>query len=1560
MHLVSEPVADGAGANVTPELMTNALPGPKFSRAQLEQLASRPISAIFGPAFERQDRYARQVRMPEPPLLLANRVTGIDALPGSMSTGTIWTETDVGDEAWYLHAGRMPAGVMIESGQADLLLVSWLGADWHNRGERVYRLLGCDVTWHGPLPQPGETLVHEIRVDGHAQHGDVRLFFFHSECRIDGELRMTIRNGQAGFFTDAELAASRGVVWDAATTACRSEHPVEPPVVAHDRGSFDADAVGAFAEGDLRRCFGPGFVRAATHVRTPTIQAGSMQLIERVDHYEPRGGPWRRGYLKASLPISAQSWFFAGHFKNDPCMPGTLMFEGGLQAMAFYLAAHGFTLKRDGWRFEPVAGERVEMRCRGQVTPQSRELVYEIFVQDLVLNDGVPTLYADLLCSVDGLKAFHARRVGLKLVPDWPLEEWGRNPFLASQPTGTPVPLPKLAGLRGAPVRRAALVQGFLFDYESLLASAWGSPSRAFGPLYDGLSATRRIPRVPAPPFMFISRVSRVDGELGVLRPGSSVEVEYDLPDEAWYFEQNASRTMPFTVLKEIAVQPPAWLGYFMGVGLCSEEDLLVRNLGGTATVTAELTAGAGTIRTRAKCLGVSQAGGMVLLNFAIEGVLLPKGTGSEDPTGERPVFRVETSFGAFPEAAFDSQPGLPVSPEQRQRFDEPGDVLIDLTRSGRSVDHELLRLPGPMLRMIDRVDACQPTGGKRGLGYLRARKDVDPGSWIFKAHFFQDPVQPGSLGLEAICQLLQFHMIRSGMAGGLRRPRFESLQLGRPITWKYRGQVVPSVSVVTVEIEVIEQGRDDSGVFAVADAWLWADERRIYHVTNVGVRIVEAEVDSELVHHDDVQTTIDLTTAPWLRDHRPNYTVPTLPLACSLDRMAAAALKCFPGRTVIGLRDVHAKRWIIVDEKPTRLKTEVKRLSDSTAEVVLMVWRDAATPALSRFEPAASAIVMLADTYRDAPARLPALPGLREAENPYRAKRVFHGPAFQRIREFQLSESGCRAIYDAAPGQIPSAVLAPALLDASLQAIPTAHLFEWCSEVRPGEVGYPSRLSRVDFFAAPPDSGDVACTVVFAGRTADRELAFDIELLTGSLVWARLHVIYRTYPFGAVGAADPAAREAFMERRYVPGLGLSHQNGQLTCLSDADLQQFEWLPGTVSRVYRTTLRGEAATREVAVKEHLARRLEVHPSEILCDLHDERGFGVLTNQPQIRFPVQATRAGMEVRVVDAGKPTLDVTAMRQRFEERLGTGQFPMSDMAAAFLQRFVRHVTFEDPAGLAALKGRSVLFLANHQTAAESFPLSLIGGALTGHPVMVLTRAEYRHHWVGVFQDFILGYPGVKHPSLALFFNRDDHGSLPGIIDSARERMAQGASLLVHVEGACALSAGQPVQKVSSIFSDLALTADVPIVPVRLTGALPVEPIAAESQFPVGFAAQDYHFGRAIEPDELRRLPYAERRRAILAAINRLGPPMEEETLNPADPDFAEGVDRLINDCGIERERAIFIEAMSRVNDPCAQTVLLNAARLSGRLVTEGDERGQWLARFGRWLLPNLSIELR
>src|SRR5690606_1148387 len=134
-----------------------------------------------------------------------------------------------------------------------------------------------------------------------------------------------------------------------------------------------------FADGRPWECFGEGFLRTRSHTRTPRIQGGRMLFLDGVETFDPRGGPWGRGYLKAVTPIAPDDWFFEGHFKNDPCMPGTLMLEGCVQAMAFYLAAMGFTIERDGWRFRPIADETFSLRCRGQVIPTSRELTYEVF-----------------------------------------------------------------------------------------------------------------------------------------------------------------------------------------------------------------------------------------------------------------------------------------------------------------------------------------------------------------------------------------------------------------------------------------------------------------------------------------------------------------------------------------------------------------------------------------------------------------------------------------------------------------------------------------------------------------------------------------------------------------------------------------------------------------------------------------------------------------------------------------------------------------------------------------------------------------------------------------------------------------------------------------------------------------------------------------------------------------------------------------------------------------------------------------------------------------------------
>ena len=212
---------------------------------------------------------------------------------------------------------------------------------------------------------------------------------------------------------------------------------------------------------------------------------------------------------------------FAAHLPGDPCLPGFLLLEAALQALSFHLTALGVTLARDGWRFEPLRDRRYACAFRGQITPQSTRLVYEVFVESLVC-DAEPHIVADVSCSLDGRPVFHARRLALGLVPDWPLEQFRLGAY-AANPLGAAGPLAALGGLAGYPAEAtpaATVERGINSDYPAVLALCWGRAQDAFGErvaVYDGAT---RWPRLPAPPFLFLSRITRIEAEMGKARPG--------------------------------------------------------------------------------------------------------------------------------------------------------------------------------------------------------------------------------------------------------------------------------------------------------------------------------------------------------------------------------------------------------------------------------------------------------------------------------------------------------------------------------------------------------------------------------------------------------------------------------------------------------------------------------------------------------------------------------------------------------------------------------------------------------------------------------------------------------------------------------------------------------------------------------------------------------------------------------------------------------------------------------------------------------------------------------
>ena len=136
-------------------------------------------------------------------------------------------------------------------------------------------------------------------------------------------------------------------------------------------------------------------------------------------------------------------------------------------------------------------------------------------------------------------------------------------------------------------------------------------------------------------------------------------------------------------------------------------------------------------------------------------------------------------------------------------------------------------------MRMIDRLELFVADGGPAGLGFLRGSKVVDPEEWFFDAHFYQDPVCPGSLGLESFLQLLKVAAVKRW--GGNAQSVLETIAVGENHSWNYRGQIIPSNDKVTVEAVVTSV--DDEEKLLKADGFLSVDGKVIYQMKDFSLR---------------------------------------------------------------------------------------------------------------------------------------------------------------------------------------------------------------------------------------------------------------------------------------------------------------------------------------------------------------------------------------------------------------------------------------------------------------------------------------------------------------------------------------------------------------------------------------------------------------------------------------------------------------------------------------------------------------------------------------------------
>jgi acyl transferase domain-containing protein/3-hydroxymyristoyl/3-hydroxydecanoyl-(acyl carrier protein) dehydratase len=785
-----------------------------FDREACLEFARGSAAKVLGPQFEGVDTYKARVRLPDEPLMLVDRILAVEGEKCSLGPGRVITEHDVLPAAWYLDGGRAPVCIAVEAGQADLFLSSYLGIDHQVKGGRTYRLLDATIVFHRGLPRAGETICYDIHIDKFVKQGETFLFFFRFEGQIGPEHLITMTEGCAGFFTEAEVAASGGILLtdqDRAPGARIGGQPYVPLVPLADESYTDAQ-IEALRSGDVSACFGPIFegIHLPPNLRLP---GDRMRLIQRVVALEPRGGRFGLGRIRAEADIHPDDWFLTCHFVDDRVMPGTLMYECCAHTLRVLLLRLGWVSDRDDVVYEPIQDVACRLKCRGPVTPATRHVHYEVEIKEIGYHPE-PYVLADAHMHADGRYIVFFKDMSMQM----------------SRLSGDAIE--RFWQLQRKPPAPAAP----RFSREQILQFAVGRPSLAFGPPYEPFDEARVIARLPGPPYCFMDRITRIETEPWVLKPGGWVEAQYDVSPDAWYFVADRTGGMPFCVLLEIALQPCGWLAAYLGSALRSAKNLKFRNLGGEATIHGTVGAQACTLTMRTRLTKVSEAADMIIEHFDFE-VL----------NAESKIYSGNTYFGFFTPEALSNQVGLrgsvaepaasPLLTRPARMLEDTAPLVPEEAAVGVVYTAQGMDLPAKALRMIDCIEIYDPGGGPEGLGWIRGIKTVDPEEWFFKAHFFQDPVCPGSLGVESFLQLIKFAALARWPQ--LRAShRYEWLN-GQAHRWQYRGQIIPGDRLVRVDAVITEAGEGDAP-YLKADGWLHVDGRCIYKMEQFGLRLVK------------------------------------------------------------------------------------------------------------------------------------------------------------------------------------------------------------------------------------------------------------------------------------------------------------------------------------------------------------------------------------------------------------------------------------------------------------------------------------------------------------------------------------------------------------------------------------------------------------------------------------------------------------------------------------------------------------------------------------------------
>ena len=388
-----------------------------------------------------------------------------------------------------------------------------------------------------------------------------------------------------------------------------------------------------------------------------------------------------------------------------------------------------------------------------------------------------------------------------------------------------------------------------IWNREQIVEMTNGSMAKILGSKYEEIDRHAVRSRMPSPPYLFVSRITKIDAAYGELRP-SSIEMEYDVDEDCIYLQ--GDQTIANVVYTE-ASQIGIFLGSYIGADFTKAGTLRFRVVDSKITF----------MSNKPVCLGDTLRLTYRIKNFVKRGDTIIAFCSYEVYNGDTMLLKTDAIGGFFLEAELKGNKGIidpkfklskkvsgtscPVKKVRAKQYYDAKymdcffDGKLQMCFDDDTMCNNPLLYINPQVRMIDAVTEVCNQGGRYGYGYIRGMKNIDETHWAFKVHFKNDPVLPGTLILNGANQLFMFWAMYYGFYNGDSNNKPEIVE-GITVDVAFRGQVKPEPSTIFYEIHIKEVRGDKNVESVIAEVNVYWKDINVIREDNVSLKFVQQE----------------------------------------------------------------------------------------------------------------------------------------------------------------------------------------------------------------------------------------------------------------------------------------------------------------------------------------------------------------------------------------------------------------------------------------------------------------------------------------------------------------------------------------------------------------------------------------------------------------------------------------------------------------------------------------------------------------------------------------------